>query len=295
MMATMIGVPVAVARVSAKPAITTTAVTLVMTVTALGGAGTLVRSSANSVLVASLAILTILSGCALLIISSRCASAIRMPNKPAPMKSQAVLQRFTLRSGHAALLSLLAGLSSGTLARFQLFSICSGASGTLSISQWVMPLTAVGVLALVAERSGTAPTLATLFAIRAAVLALLVVFATNPFASFVTVPFFLVLDCVTIPTLTNAAGKHRRVALAACPGAVHHVGGVLGAALSTMPYFFDDGFVFLFLGNAGLSAACAAWLITAREESSAGTSRCNSTSPGSPSAYEPLCSEPKTR
>jgi hypothetical protein len=60
----------------------------------------------------------------------------------------------------------------------------------------------------------------------------------------------------------NLRGNSTSVLRASCPGVAHHIGMVLGAALSTTPYFFGDGFVVLYTLSATANVICAASLAT---------------------------------
>jgi hypothetical protein len=73
---------------------------------------------------------------------------------------------------------------------------------------------------------------------------------------------FLILDCLTIPALVSLRGRSASVLSASCPGVAHHIGMVLGAALSTTPYFFGDGFVVLYAFSAAANVICAVSIAT---------------------------------
>jgi hypothetical protein len=161
-------------------------------------------------------------------------------------------------SAATALLALLAGLSSGSLARFQLFAIC-GVSGAQPFWQIALLLAAVCALAFIADRSRGNRMLIALYVARAALIGTLAA-SDNPALAPLAATLFLALDCLTIPALVNLRGRSNSVSSASCPGLAHHVGMVLGAALSTTPYFFGDGFVVLYALGAAANLICAASL-----------------------------------
>jgi hypothetical protein len=162
--------------------------------------------------------------------------------------------------GVAALLALFAGLSSGTLARFQLYALC-GSSGTQPCWQIALSLIAVCALACLADRSRNNSMLTTLYIARAALIGALATL-DDPALAPLAAKIFLLLDCVTIPALATLRGSSQRVLSASCPGIAHHLGIVTGAALSTTPYFFNNGFVVLFALSAAANLICAASLAT---------------------------------
>jgi len=141
-------------------------------------------------------------------------------------------------------LGLSAGISSGALARFQLYAIC-GASGTQSLWQITISLTAVCALAFVADRSSAPRTSAVLYAIRALLISAIALTDTVSLTPLIAA-IFLILDCLTIPALTKVGGCPNSVLSASCPGVSHHLGMVIGATLATTPYFFGDGFALLY-------------------------------------------------
>ncbi|RDJ99672.1 hypothetical protein [Paraburkholderia lacunae] len=170
-------------------------------------------------------------------------------------------------TGAAALLAFLAGVSSGSLARFQLYAIC-GVTGAQPIWQGALLLTAVCVLAFAAERSGQHRLLIALYVIRAALVGWLTA-ADTPTLAPLAAQVFLVLDCLTIPALMNLGSKPSRAFSASCPGAAHHIGMVSGAALSTTPYFFGDGFMVFYALSAAANLLCAAALTRNRRSETA--------------------------
>ncbi|HKT97418.1 MAG TPA: hypothetical protein VJS30_12905 [Paraburkholderia sp.] len=155
--------------------------------------------------------------------------------------------------------ALLAGLSSGVLARFQFFAMCG--TGPFSFTQLAVSLgTAVG-FGLLAERIDHRYALLALFALRGALLAALTLDALAPWAAFAA-PAFAVLDALTLPTLLRIG----RTAQAGCPGVAHHAGMLAGAALATTSWGFGQGFDALFLAGAALNLLCACTLAARRRK-----------------------------
>ncbi|WP_410864146.1 hypothetical protein [Paraburkholderia sp. SIMBA_027] len=159
-----------------------------------------------------------------------------------------------LRSNAAMLAAaLLAGLSSGVLARFQFFSICG--SGPFSFSHAAMSLCLVALLGLIADRADHRHTLLALFVVRGALLAALTLAAFSAWTVFAA-PAFALLDALTLPALIRAS-RMQRAAHAGCPGVVHHGGMLAGAALATTSWGFGQGFYALYLLGGALNLACA--------------------------------------
>lgn len=159
-----------------------------------------------------------------------------------------------LRSNAAMLAAaLLAGLSSGVLARFQFFSICG--SGPFSLSHAAMSLCLVATLGLIADRADHRHTLLALFVVRGALLASLTLAAFSAWTVFAA-PAFALLDALTLPALIRAS-RMQRAAHAGCPGVVHHGGMLAGAALATTSWGFGQGFYALYLLGGALNLACA--------------------------------------
>ncbi len=166
-------------------------------------------------------------------------------------------------TGATVLLALLAGLSSGMLARFQLVAIC-GVGSLQPMWQIALSLGAVCALSFIADRSGNKNwMLIALYVSRAALIAALAA-ADAPTAAVLAARIFVILDCLTIPALMKPRGKSSGVINAGCPGAAHHVGMILGATLSTTPYFFGHGFTMLYVSAATANLACAVTLATGR-------------------------------
>jgi hypothetical protein len=164
-------------------------------------------------------------------------------------------------TGATVLLALFAGLSSGSLARFQLYAIC-GMSGTQPMWQILLSVGTVCALAFIADRpSNNNRMLIVLYVLRAAVIGALAV-VDSPSLALLTAKIFLILDCLTIPALMKLRRKSRSALSAGCPGAAHHIGMVLGATLSTTPYFFGDGFIVLYALSAIANLICAGTLAT---------------------------------
>jgi hypothetical protein len=152
--------------------------------------------------------------------------------------------------------ALLAGLSSGLLARFQFFAICGG--GVASAAHVAAALTVVALTGSLAERVDHRRALLTFFVLRAA----LTLDALAPWLS-LAAPAFALLDYLTLPTLMRG-GNAARAAQASCPGFAHHVGMLTGAALATTSWGFGQGFYLLFLVSGALNLACACALATPR-------------------------------
>lgn len=260
LMATMICVPVVVGRVCRKHAIAPTAATLMMTVSTIGVTSANAKALANA---GTFATLAMIAGSAMVAVALRIDAQRRSTNTAFVTLPRSVVNGVGITNWRTVLLALLAGLSSGALARFQLFSICGVTGGGISLWQTLIPLVAVSALALLADRGRQRHTLAALFAVRAVLLVTLVASDAAQLASFAA-NAFLVLDCVTIPALMCLGDTRRGAVAAGCPGAVHHIGMIVGAALSTTSYFFGDGFSLLFLCNGALSAICAASLMPYR-------------------------------
>lgn len=253
-LATMMIVPTLTARSSVRRSSLPTAATLIVTMSAMSVVPPYLTGSKHSGALASLIMAT---GITLLFYWLRLISRANEPlndSKRAGEESPKALRA----TGTAALLALLAGVSSGSLARFQLYAIC-GAGGAQSIWQGMLSVIAVCVLAFAADRSGQHRMLTALYVIRAALIGALAA-ADTPTLAPLAAKIFLVLDCLTIPALMNVGGKSSNVFSAGCPGAAHHIGMVLGAALSTTPYFFGDGFIVLYALSATANMVCAATL-----------------------------------
>ncbi|WP_343670265.1 hypothetical protein [Paraburkholderia heleia] len=149
--------------------------------------------------------------------------------------------------------ALLAGLSSGMLARFQFFAVCGGAA--LSVTQAVTPLAAVSLLGGLADRIEYRRALLVLFVLRGALLAALTFDCLAPWTA-LAAPAFAVLDYLTLPTLIRG-GRASRACGTGCPGLAHHAGMLAGAALATTSWGFGQGFDALFIVGGALNLACA--------------------------------------
>lgn len=159
-------------------------------------------------------------------------------------------------------LALLAGLATGGMARFELMSLCGPAAGSTGAAPWVLSLGAVLAFGLCIIRAPVAWALALLYATRAAILAVL----TRPDAAGFAAPAaqaLLAIDCLTLPALMRLTGRCG-LSGAAGPGLAHHAGMVIGAALSTAPYFFGDAFTILALSGSLLSLLCVFCLLAWR-------------------------------
>ncbi|MBB3255780.1 hypothetical protein F4827_000013 [Paraburkholderia bannensis] len=177
-----------------------------------------------------------------------------------------------IRPGNGALIgaALLAGMSSGVLARFQLFALCG--AGPFSLMHLFLSLCAVIGASACLQRIERRHALAWLFSIRGALLAALTLDALAPW-SFYAAPAFGVLDALTLPTLlrdahANHPANHpanrpaNHTAPGGCSGVAHHVGMLAGAAFATTSWGFGQGFCSLFLGAAALNLICASAQMT---------------------------------
>lgn len=238
MAAGMIAVPVVVARAVQRRVAMPSAVTLMLVMCAMHVAPSYIgnRNQAFCMIVAGLAMLA-LFGCP--------GSSKRPDTRRHGMHGRA--------SRDIALVAFLAGLSTGLLARFQFFAICGSQGG--SLPEYSMLLAVTAVLGFIVDRSAGKRVLATLYVARGVLLAALAASASPALAT-IGAQAFLVLDCLTIPALVRLTGNHDAVH-AGCPGAAHHVGMLVGAALATTPFFFGEGFVALFVASGAANLACA--------------------------------------
>ncbi|MCP3710568.1 hypothetical protein M3I54_26960 [Paraburkholderia sp. CNPSo 3274] len=156
--------------------------------------------------------------------------------------------------------ALLAGLSSGVLARFQFFALCGGAP--ISVTQVVTSLAVVSLAGWLADRVDYRRALLVLFVLRGSLLASLTFDCLAPWAA-LAAPAFAVLDYLTLPTLMRG-GRASRASGAGCPGLAHHAGMLAGAALATTSWGFGQGFYALFLVGGALNLACAYAFATPR-------------------------------
>jgi hypothetical protein len=263
-LATMTIVPLVMSRISRRHTTFATAVTLIATMSAMSVVPAYVSGLEHRTEIAALAMT--IGGVLLaygwrLVGAAAATSAEDSSRKKYPKLSADESTKAIRATGATALLALLAGLSSGSLARFQLYAIC-GMSGAQPIWQIAFSLGAVCALALITDRSGNNNwILIVLYMLRAALIGTLAA-VENPTLALLAAKIFLVLDCLTIPALMKPGGKSRNAMSAGCPGAAHHIGMVLGATLSTTPYFFGDGFILLYALSAMANLTCAASLAT---------------------------------
>ncbi|WP_321942714.1 hypothetical protein [Paraburkholderia tropica] len=237
-------------RFAARPitSITPIATALATTMLAMSAAS----AQANSISVGQAAIL-ILFGLSLLIPMVNFSQFKNLPRIPNHKIRRSEVNS-ALRSNAAMLAAaLLAGLSSGVLARFQFFSICG--SGPFSLSHAAISLCLVATLGLIADRADHRHTLLALFVVRGALLAALTLAAFSAWTVFAA-PAFALLDALTLPALIRAS-RMQRAAHAGCPGVVHHGGMLAGAALATTSWGFGQGFYALYLLGGALNLACA--------------------------------------
>lgn len=258
-LAAMMGVPLLMARLSSRYTTLKTAATLIATMCAMNAVPTYLNGLQHG---NAAAVWMIVMGGGLLFYGHR--SNRTHVNEDRHVDTPAATIRYTGSTAMPALLALLAGISSGSLARFQLFAIC-GASGAQPLWQIALLFLAVCTLACVADRSrsGSNGMLIALYLTRAILIGLLAS-SDNPTLAPFASKVFLLLDCLTIPALANLRGNANSPLNATCPGIAHHIGMVTGAALSTSPYFFGDGFVVLFALSAAANLICAASLVTHR-------------------------------
>ena len=156
--------------------------------------------------------------------------------------------------------ALLAGLSTGMLARLEFFAIC-GAAAT-SVTQVAASLAVVAVAGCLADRVDYRRALLALFVLRGALLAALTLDSLAPWAA-LAAPAFAVLDSLTLPTLMRGS-RASRVSGAGCPGVAHHAGMLAGATLATTSWGFGQGFYALFLFGGALNLACAFAFVACR-------------------------------
>ena len=253
MLSIMTSVPLLMSRVSGRYAMPASAATLIMTIAAMNGVPAYLNGSSHG---AFIAVVMLATSMALLLYRPRVPDPC---DKPLHASSQRTSpEKAAIPSTVTALLALLAGLSSGSLARLQFFAIC-GASGAQPFWQIALSCAAVGTLAFSAGQSRGKYMLVALYVARAALIGALAA-SENPALAPLAASVFLALDCLTIPALVNLRGRSNLLLSASCPGLAHHVGMVAGAALSTTPYFFGAGFVVLFAMSAAANLICAASL-----------------------------------
>ncbi|PRX31357.1 hypothetical protein B0G75_105139 [Paraburkholderia sp. BL18I3N2] len=256
MLAAMMSVPLLTSRSSGRTTLLASAATLIVTIGAMNSVPAYLTGSAHGI---AIAVLMIAAGVGMLL-NGLHANAESRHYVDRGIKQDPDSIKVATPSTATALLALLAGLSSGSLARFQLFAIC-GVSGAQPFWQISLSLAAVCALAWIAERSRGNRVLMALYIARATLIGTLAANG-NPALAPLAAAVFLILDCLTIPALVNLRGNSTSVLSASCPGIAHHIGMVLGAALSTTPYFFGDGFVVLYALSATANVICAASLAT---------------------------------
>jgi hypothetical protein len=263
-LASMIGAPLLIARSTRRHTTLASTATLIVALSAKNVIPAYLNGSQHGNVIATF---MIAMGGALLFCWRHLGSTMAKAPPPANESIR------TLRPlGTTALLALLAGMSSGSLARFQMFALCGGgstgsANGVPPFWQIALSLALVCTLACLADRSRNNRVLMLLYLARAALLGTLAS-ADNPAFAPLAAKVFLLLDCLTIPALANSRGNRanggdaKRMLSASCPGLAHHIGMLAGAALSTTPYFFGDGFVLLFALSATANLICAVSLAT---------------------------------
>ena len=262
-LATMTIVPLLMSRVSRAHTTLATATTLIAAMSAMSVMPTYMSGLNHSTTIAGLFVVV---GGVLLLYGQHLAGASVLHHEdfdPNQYANRSTLQsaRAIHMTGTTALLALFAGLSSGSLARFQLFAIC-GMSGAQSMWEIALSLGAVCTLAFIADRSrDNNRMLIVLYVLRATLIGTLAS-VDSPTLALLAARIFLILDCLTIPALMKQPGKSRSALSASCPGAAHHIGMVLGATLSTTPYFFGDGFMVLSALSAMTNLICAGTLAT---------------------------------
>ncbi|HZZ13031.1 MAG TPA: hypothetical protein VFE79_20285, partial [Paraburkholderia sp.] len=163
-LAAMILVPSLMSRLADRHGTLAIAATLLITMSAMTAVPTYLRD-AGAGSSTSTALLMATLGAAL------CARALRKVHRTAQVAAyeerEVKATSSSLRAtGAVAALALLSGLSSGTLARFDLFGMC-GASGAVSAWQMGLSLIAVCVAAVMADRSRSHTTLMVVYGARA--------------------------------------------------------------------------------------------------------------------------------
>ncbi|CAG9218808.1 conserved membrane hypothetical protein [Paraburkholderia tropica] len=257
-LAAMALLPSVLARRFASRPVTPIAAALITTMIAMSAAS----AQANAISIAFAAML-VLIGVATLIPAwndLRAQHLQRIPNRSIERRDLTIAL-----GGNAPMLAaaLLAGLSSGVLARFQLFSIC--AAGPFSLSHAAASLGIVIAMGWIADRVDHRHALLALFVLRGLLLAALTLDASSAWANFAA-PAFALLDALTLPALIRSS-RLQRAAHAGCPGVVHHGGMLAGAALATTSWGFSQGFYTLYLLGATLNLACAYALANRRDAS----------------------------
>ncbi|MFL9951355.1 hypothetical protein PQR68_35725 [Paraburkholderia agricolaris] len=264
-LATMTIVPLLMSRIARAHTTFATAVTLIAAMSAMSVVPPYVGKLEHPTAIA--AMFTMVGGvllcCRRHFVGARAAPSEDADRNRHTIRSTAQSPESIHTTGAVMLLALLAGLSSGMLARFQLFAIC-GVGSLQPMWQIALSLVAVCALSFIADRSGSNNRmLIALYVLRATLIAALAA-ADAPTAALLAARVFVILDCLTIPALMKPRSKSNRVMNAGCPGAAHHVGMILGATLSTTPYFFGDGFTMLYVSGAIANLVCAGTLAAGR-------------------------------
>jgi hypothetical protein len=258
-LATMMGAPLLIARSSSRYTKLKTAATLIAAMSAMSAVPGYLNGLPHG---HAVAVTMMVAGGILLLFGLRSSPGRPAFNAHHPVDMSVAAVRLNGATVMPALLALFAGLSSGSLARFQLFALC-GASGAQPLWQIALLFTAVCALACMADRSrnNSNGMLMMLYLVRAGLIAALAT-ADKPALAPFAAKIFLLLDCLTIPALANLRGNSTTALSVTCPGILHHIGMVTGAALSTSRYFFGDAFVVLFALSAAANLLCAASLAT---------------------------------
>jgi hypothetical protein len=272
----MVSLPLAIARICPQRATVATSTALMIAISATGATSAVASATrvATNAGTATACGCLAMAGAALML--AIWAAISRRPPRTLPATPPSTALRLgparsaagsigqiaaVLRPGTGIVLpALLAGLSSGALARFQLFAICG--AGAPSPVQCALSFAALVVLGYLCERHDHRHVLIALFALRGLLLAALTTNTAVPLAAFAA-PVFAVLDYLTIPTLMRGR-ESTHPASAGCPGGMHHAGMLAGAALATAPRFFGDGFYLLFLFSTALNLACACLFLRRR-------------------------------
>ncbi|WP_322048910.1 hypothetical protein [Paraburkholderia sp. J67] len=226
------------------------AAALVLTMGAMSVAATQARAGATQG-----ALPLALAGLALLLAARRVGSLNSFESLiRTPLHLAARRFKLALPGGSALIgAALLAGMSSGMLARFQLFALCG--AQPFSLTPLLVSLCAAIAAGAYLQRLERRHALLFLFTLRGALLAALTLDAFAPWSLYAA-PAFAVLDALTLPTLLRSDHANH-VAQGSCPGIAHHLGMLAGAALASTSWGFGEGFYALFLGAAVLNFVCA--------------------------------------
>ncbi|MDE1010883.1 MAG: hypothetical protein OSB38_35000 [Paraburkholderia fungorum] len=264
-LATMTIVPLLMSRIARAHTTFATAMTLIAAMSAMNVVPPYVGKLEHSAAIAGMFVIVggVLLCCRWHLVVARAAPSEDAERDRHRIKSTNQSTEPIYAIGATVLLALFAGLSSGMLARFQLVAIC-GVGSLQPMWQIALSLGAVCALSFIVDRSGNNNRmLIALYVSRATLIAALAA-ADVPTAALFAARVFVILDCLTIPALMKPRSKSNGVINAGCPGAAHHVGMILGATLSTTPYFFGDGFTMLYVSTAIANLICAVTLATRR-------------------------------